>query len=153
MDETSGEPVDEANVIARSRSYELVETSDGYAIWRAGDPSGAPLAVFPGDDAGYAAADRDFRRRNRQVRTYVILPKVLAAVVFVFAPLWVVLKMTADGWDLFVVLDGGSLGSGAAYRDVRFAEGVAYAVWLGSLAILLALFLLRSVDPGAPEGR
>lgn len=137
---------DALEIVARSRWYVLVETADGYGIWPVGrSRTGSPLEAFAEDAEGFAAADRAFRRLNRQLRAYRILPRYLAAVVFISVPIWAAAQIAEQAW----LYAGDFGGSSFPPTWVSLIGACAYPLWLGALASLLTLFLLRRA--GEPE--
>ena len=99
------ESPDQLDVVSQSRWYVLAETELGYGIWRVGQPrTEPPLRTFGEDADAFSDADREFRRRNRWMRTHVTLPKFLAGVVFVAILIWIVASAIVNGSYIFAAL-------------------------------------------------
>jgi hypothetical protein len=141
MDSNGGEADDEApQLITRNRWYEL-RADDGYGIWRRGaPPGGEPLARFEDDVAGLDAAEREYRRRSKEVLLFYQVPSVLAWVVGVGALVYVVLL----GWQTATYLAlTDSLSGGGPPFWLQASAQFAYAVWLAALGVMAMLWLVR----------
>lgn len=141
--EVSGEERDASEAIARNRWFTLAVTDDGYAIWaRSTDDARTPLAVFGGDDVGFADADERYRRWTRRMRLFAQLPIVLGWVVAIGVTLWFVSTTTNVIWTLGIL--GGSAGSTTLPPEwIRDVISLTYALWVGALAIMVMLWLVR----------
>ena len=143
------EEPDSLETIAKNRWYVLAETEDGYGIWtRDTDLNDAPFANFGEDEAGYIAAADEFKRRTRQMRLFSQLPEILAKVVAVGVILWFVLIVLTS---VMAAIDAFATRSSSESELVAFTTTrwfyeftqVMYAMWLGALALMVALWLLR----------
>ena len=149
------EPPDQLDVVSQSRWYVLAETELGYGIWRVGQPrTEPPLRTFGEDADAFSDADREFRRRNRWMRTHVTLPKFLAGVVFVAILIWIVASAIVNGSYIFAALGdpGGFFQRHLPPVWLRFVESLANNLWVGALVVLLTLFLLRRSSEGPDRG-
>jgi hypothetical protein len=134
---------DELGIVAKNRWYVLAETEQGYGLWvRKGWEDGAAFAVFGKDPEGFTQAYALLRKRTRQMRLFAQLPEMLAWVVAIGAIVWV----------------GGSIAYAVVYLRVIFGHPglsarlpifleefirVAYSIWLGAIALMVMLWLLR----------
>jgi hypothetical protein len=136
-------PPDSLETVTSNRWFTLAETQDGYGIWaRDADRSQAPLARFGEDVDGFAAADAQFRTWTRRMRLFGQLPGILAWIVGVGVVLWIVSTIVNTVWVLVVIGDFPSYSSEFPQRVQTLAE-VAYALWVGSLGLMLMLWLWR----------
>lgn len=131
-------------VVATNRWFVLAETPDGYGIWPLeADRTGPPIVEFGEDEEGFAAADIDFRRRTREIRLFGVAPTYLAWVVVVGVGLWVLTSVIAALWTLNVIRVG-PRDSMTTFPDWVFGiSNISYPLWVGALAILITLWLLR----------
>jgi hypothetical protein len=134
-------------VVDDSRRYALGATADFYGVWDKLAP-GEPLARFPLSDEGLAQAEERFKALRRTERNYQeLLPVVLGWMTLVSIAVWIlagaVFQIAFSG-DLFPALGGEERSQTAAEFFFRL-ENVALQVWIGSLASLAALWLLRAL--------
>lgn len=138
-------------VVDDSRRYALGATADFYGVWDKLAP-GEPLARFPLTDEGLAQAEERFKALRRTERNYQErLAVVLGWVTLVSIGVWILagaIFQIAFSGDLFPALGEGR--SQAAAEFFFRLENVALQVWIGSLAGLAALWLLRALrrQPG-----
>jgi hypothetical protein len=130
--------------VSANRWHLLDLTEDGYGIWRREDPAGsAPIAVFDDDADGFTAANAEFRRRTRQMRLFSQFPEVLAWVVAVGVILWFLTVLISTTTLFRNNLGGSSRAFGDLLEWSEEFMQVAYALWLGALALMVMLWLLR----------
>jgi hypothetical protein len=144
-----GRDDDAPELITWNRWYEL-RAHDGYGIWRRGAPPDArPLARFDEDEAGFDAAEREFRRRSKELRLFYQTPIVLAWVVGIGAVVYVVLL----GWQTaaYLALTNSQTGDGPPFW-VEAAAQFAYAVWLAALGVMAMLWLVRRAHQERGDG-
>jgi hypothetical protein len=149
MDETPGSAANAdapyaEEVVARNRWFQLVDTETGYGIWPAGSDRGeSAVEVF--EDEGFEAAEVAFRQRTRQMRAYVTAPRWLARVVFVIAPLWVLVSATGTIWLWLGNINNKFFNESGSFPPawIQYAQQISYAIWIGALACLIALYLYR----------
>ncbi len=135
--------------VESSRWFVLAETADGYELWqRDADPGDPPLAVFSGKDQGFEAADLEFHGRTRQMRLFVQVPAILAWVVAISVLLWFSLVVFTEAWAVNETRAGST--SGTLPELVPAATQVAYSAWIGSLGVMVMLWLLRRSKEEAP---
>jgi hypothetical protein len=146
---TLGQGADDADeidlqVVAANRWFVLAETRDGYGIWRGEDDrTDPPLAEFGEDEEGFAEAEREYRRRTRAIRLFAIVPTYLAWAVVVGVTLWVVANVLISLWSLNLIRLETVAFDNDLFVWVQAIISVTYALWVGSLAILIMLWLLR----------
>ena len=134
---------DRLETVTSNRWFTLAETEDGYGIWmRDADRVQAPLATFGEDVDGFAAADDQFRRWTRRMRLFGQLPGILAWAVAIGVVLWVVSTIVTTVWVFGAIGDFPGPSSELPQR-VQTISQVAYAVWVGALALMLMLWLWR----------
>ena len=131
-------------VVATNRWFVLGETPDGYGIWPLeADRTGPPIVEFGEDEQGFAAADTDLRRRTREIRLFAVAPTYLAWVIVVAVTLWVVSSLVTSLWSLNLFWIGPDAFEGEAFGWVQAISSMTYSLWVGALAILIMLWLLR----------
>ena len=131
-------------VVSANPWFVLAETPDGYGIWPLeADRTGPPIMEFGEDEQGFAAVDSDFRRRTRDIRLFGVVPTYLAWVIVVAVTLWVVSSVFTSLWSLNLIRLGPDGFEGDAFAWVQAISTVAYSFWVGALALLIMLWLLR----------
>jgi len=136
-------------VLASNRWYTLTEHKDELGIWESG-AEGDPVRVFPRSDEGSEEAWAELRRLTRHARLHRGLPSLLFRVVVVGAVVWIVTG--AIYLTLYVLETSNFLdfpGFPTWIRWLQIAEGIAYRVTLGTLAILVAWFVRRRLVSSA----
>lgn len=148
-DDVQSEPESESDsvdlqVISTSRWLVLAETRDGYGIWRRDDDrSGPPIAGFGEDEEGFAGADREFRHRVRMIRLFATAPTVLSWCVSIGVSVWVLTGLYLTLWNMSLLPRSFTEAIGGAPTFVFAANTMSYDVWVGALAVLIMLWLLR----------
>ncbi len=141
--ETESDSV-ELQVVSTSRWLVLAETRDGYGIWRRDDDrSGLPIAEFGEDEEGFASADREFRHRVRMIRLFATVPTVLAWCVAVGVCVWVLTGLYLTLWTMSLLPRSFQEQVGGPPTFVSAASTMSYDIWVGALAVLIMLWLLR----------
>ena len=157
MDEGSGDSAredeaEENQVISTNRWLVLAETDDGYGLWlRGAARSSPPFATFGQDAEGFTDASREFRRRTSQIWLNAQLVPLLSWNVVVGVIVWVVCDSIFALWNAsrFTSTEIGSVPSLPFW--VQGLGQVAYALWVGSLGVMVMLWLLRrSREDAAP---
>jgi hypothetical protein len=142
-EDESSDPV-ELQVVSTSRWLVLAETRDGYGIWRRDDDrSGPPIAEFGEDAEGFASADREFRRRVRMIRLFATVPTVLSWCVAVGVCVWVLTGLYLTLWTMSLLPRSFEEQMGGPPTFVSAAGTMSYDIWVGALAVLIMLWLLR----------
>jgi hypothetical protein len=141
-------------VVESNRWFTLTSDEDGYAIWDVDDLGDDPVRFFEPTSVGSDDARAEFRRLTRDARLRRGVPRVLLGAVLVGAVVW----LAAGSFYLFRIAL--QFGGGPSIDDfptwltwVQLVEGVAYRVGLGSLAVLLAWFVVESLrrEPVRPS--
>jgi hypothetical protein len=141
----------ELQVVSTSRWLVLAETHNGYGIWRRDDDrTGPPIVEFGEGEEDFNLADREFRRRVRAIRLFSALPTVLAWCVVVGVCIWVLTSLFITLWTLSLLPHSLQDQIDGPPTLVSAAVAVSYNVWVGSLAVLIMLWLLR--DRRDPAG-
>ena len=135
------------------RRYVLGEGEDFYGIWDAESP-GRPVESFALTDAGLQEATRRFMQLSRQDFWTRFGPKALRWALFVGLGLWILTGLLL--WIRFAVATPGAVspifespvdpfvgyGQPGWVKVAQVAENVAFRLWVGAVAVLVALRLL-----------
>ena len=129
----------ETVVLASTRRYVFAEEGDRYLIFDL-EAGTDPVATYPGDEGGYAAAEAHYDGLRRSSRTILADPVRLLGWIFAIAtPLWVVNRAIVA----IIVSSDRFGGNETLYRVTSAIDEALFALVLGTLGGLLAIYIVR----------
>lgn len=134
----------EVELLASNKRYVLGDAPEFYGVWEKAGVGSQPMARFAKTDEGLEAAVEHFERLSRIARwrgdpVGVPLLILMAGGIVVWTVVGAIRTIKGNGVAFFPNSDSTFL------ENLAITEVIAYRIWIGALALLIALGLVRYV--------
>ena len=140
-------PLEHVEVADETRRYVLGASGGHWGVWDRRSPD-EPVAIFPETDEGLDRAERLYQTlRSQDRRATDPYSRPLTILLFILLGIWILARATFSAFYALTVTGGSDFLRTWMFDVVRIAEaveGTAFALWIGCLVVLVALWLGRN---------